>query len=256
MNSSTSSRGPPAFDRFLLDRLGGSGLLDRLAAAGVPLRRQFGGGIALGNVDAYRSSTVDPAGAARLATELNERNQPIEAISLLVDAGAHDRAIRMLVDLPESVVDTVEPARPDRFCWRAWVRPSTPSRRCCSCGPRPPSAAVVSIFPRPTSTRRWPRSAPTTAGCGAACSVEYAERLWIDGQLEGAEKAARDALADLGPGEDRTLASAHVVLAQVAASSDHRDDLQARPEEYRLAIRRGRVAASEPGLDVTGWGWR
>ena len=99
----------PGIDRRLLDRLAGAGFVERALAAGVPLRRLLTGGLDLATAASFRSAPVEPMAAAHLAVELVERERPIEAIGLLLDAGAHADAARMVMDLSESVSDTVEP---------------------------------------------------------------------------------------------------------------------------------------------------
>ena len=99
----------PGIDRRLLDRLAGPGFVERALAAGVPLRRLLTGGIDLAAAASFRSAPVEPMAAAHLAAELVERDRPIEAIGLLLDAGAHAEAARMVMELSESVTDTVEP---------------------------------------------------------------------------------------------------------------------------------------------------
>src|SRR5262245_11263193 len=99
----------PGIDRRLLDRLAGPGFVERALTAGVPLRRLLTGGLDLAAAASFRSAPVEPMAAAHLAAELVERDRPIEAIGLLLDAGAHADAARMVMDLSESVTDTVEP---------------------------------------------------------------------------------------------------------------------------------------------------
>jgi hypothetical protein len=79
----------PGIDRRLLERLAGPGFVERALAAGVPLRRHLTGGLDLATAASFRSAPVEPAAAAHLAVELVERDRPIEAIGLLLDAGAH-----------------------------------------------------------------------------------------------------------------------------------------------------------------------
>ena len=99
----------PGIDRGLLTRLGGPGFVDRALEAGVLLRRQAAAGF-----DVVAGATVPPAPVAaevsgQLASALIDRGRPVDAVGLLVDAGAHERAARELMELPESVTREVEP---------------------------------------------------------------------------------------------------------------------------------------------------
>ena len=104
----------PGIDRRLLDRLAGPGFVERALAAGVPLRRLLTGGLDLAAAASFRSAPVEPMAAAHLAVELVERDRPIEAIGLLLDAGAHAEAARMVMDLSESVDRHRRAAAPPR----------------------------------------------------------------------------------------------------------------------------------------------
>lgn len=222
-------------DRYLLDKVGGLGFFERIVAAGVPLRRMISGVIEIGNQDAYRAGAVDSAASVRLANELIARHRPIDAAGLLFDAGAHDRAARMLVELHESIVDTIEPraliavlarlgtavdADPALLILRAagWKRSGHLDR----------SSADV--------TRALELVGTTDSHLRRRISVWHADNLWMQGRLSEAEQAATEALRNVGPGEELILATAHHTLADIASSSDSREDLQRAAEEYRIAI--------------------
>ena len=98
----------PGLDERFLDKLGGPGFVERIVTAGVPLRRRIDGTIDLLNEASFRSIEIEPATALRLARELVERERHIEAVGLLLDAGAHERAAVVMTTLPQSVTDTVE----------------------------------------------------------------------------------------------------------------------------------------------------
>lgn len=223
------------FDRFLLDKLGGAGFLERVVNAGVPMRRQAAGGIALGNEQSYRTPVVDVVASGRLATELLARGRPIDAAGVLLDAGAHDRAARMLAELPESIIDTTEPRRLMALLARLGTAVED-------------DAALLLL--RGAGSKRVGRLDQASADITRAMrlversesplqrrvAVWQADQLWGQGRLRDAERLASDALVDLGPGEELTLAAAHHVLASIASSSDGRDDLQRAANEYRIAI--------------------
>lgn len=223
------------FDRFLLDKLGGAGFLERVVAAGVPMRHQAAGGVALANEESFRTPVVDGAAAGRLATELLGRGRAIEAAGVLLDAGAHERAARMLAELPESIIDTTEP----RQLMALLARLGTAVEE---------DAALLLL--RGAGSKRVGRLDQASADIARAMrlversdsplqrrvAVWHADQLWAQGRLPEAERVASDALTNLGPGEDLTLAAAHHVLASIASSSDSRDDLQRATNEYRIAI--------------------
>jgi len=65
--------------------------------------------------------------------------------------------------------------------------------------------------------------------------VEAARARLADGRREEALRAAEQALVDLGAGEEHTYARAYEVLAECAATSNARSDLQRAAECYRVA---------------------
>ena len=123
----------PGLDERFLDKLGGPGFVERIVTAGVPLRRRIDGTIDLLNEASFRSIEIEPATALRLARELVERERHIEAVGLLLDAGAHERAAAVMTTLPQSVTDTVESrtllerARPPRLDDRAGAVAAAPA---------------------------------------------------------------------------------------------------------------------------------
>jgi len=225
----------PQVDRYVLDRLGGAGFAERIVAAGVPLRRGVTGGIELGTPVAYRTPVVDAASATRFAEALAGRGHAIEAATLLIDADAHDRAGELLASMPDSALDTTEP----RSLLALLARLASLVER---------DAALLLL--RALAYRRAGQQDRSGRDLDRAFAltpehegrlrrrllVEQAHRLWTEGDAAGAEGAARGALRDIGPGEDTTLASAHVVLAEVSSSDETRDGLQRAADEYRTAI--------------------
>ena len=67
-------------------------------------------------------------------------------------------------------------------------------------------------------------------------AVEAARARLAEGRHDEAVRAAEQALVDLGDGEEQTFARAHEVLAESAATSDARADLQRAAECYRIAV--------------------
>jgi DNA-binding SARP family transcriptional activator len=65
--------------------------------------------------------------------------------------------------------------------------------------------------------------------------VEAARARLAEGRREDAVRDARKALVDLGAGEEHTYARAYQVLAESAATSNARSDLQDAAECYRIA---------------------
>lgn len=224
----------PGIDQRLLTKLGGAGFVDRALAAGVPLRRQMTGAIDLVAQAAFRTTEIDSTVAARLATALVERDRPIEAVGLLLDAGAHDRAAKVLATLPESVALTVEP--------RAMLGLLARLGSITESDPALLLARAASSYEVGRLESAGADIERATALVGAAdpalrrkVLVEAAEWLLNQGHRPEAVASAEQALRELGPGEDRTYARAHVVLAHGASTSNDRRSLQQAAEWYRVA---------------------
>jgi DNA-binding SARP family transcriptional activator len=224
----------PGIDRRLLERLAGPGFVERALAAGVPLRRLLTGGLDLATAASFRSAPVEPTAAAHLAVELVERDRPIEAIGLLLDAGAHGDAARMVMDLSESVADTVEP----RLLLGLLARLGSVTEH---------EPALLLL--RAAATRSIGRVDDAVADIDRAvelaatseprlrrrAEVEAARARVAEGRHTDAVRAAEQALVDLGVGEEHTYARAYEVLAECAATSNARPDLQRAAECYRIA---------------------
>jgi len=233
----------PATDRYLLARLGGAGFVDRAIAAGVPLRRMTVGGFELGTPEGFRSSAIGTDGALRLAAELTSRDRPVEAVSLLLDANAHEHAGRVLATLPDSILETIAP--------RTLL---TLVARLGSMVDDDPSL----LRTRAAVSTRVGRHDLALSDLGRALELaadgplrrrllaEYSEQLFFAGDAERARQHAEAALRDLGPGEDRTFAFAHTVLGEIAQAADNRDGLQQAAEEFRLAIATWEVCDERP----------
>jgi DNA-binding SARP family transcriptional activator len=220
-------------DRQMLDKLGGPGFVARAVAAGVPFRRQIAGGIELAGPAGFRAQAIDPAGAVRLAGELVNRGRPIEAVVLLLDSGAHERASTVLAELPDSIVDTIPPRTLLTLIARLGASvdsdPALLRTR----------AAISTRNGRLDLARQDLERALTVATDGQMrrrLLAEYSEQLWFGGDGAEAERVASEALRNLGPGEDRTFAFAHGVLGEVAQAADNREGLQRAAEEFRLAV--------------------
>ena len=224
----------PGLDQVVLAKLGGAGFLDRIVHAGIPLRRRASGAIELVFEQAFLSADVDPSVAGRLANSLIERGRPMDAVRLLVDAGVHDRAARLLMDAPESVTRGADPrdmltllgrlgTLADREPALLLLRASSSMRigRVDLAGADIEAAQTLASTVDPPMQRR--------------VSVEAAEWLLIQGRRNEAIKLTEEAIRDLGPGEDRTYARAHSVLADAASTSVKRSDLQRAAESYRVA---------------------
>jgi DNA-binding SARP family transcriptional activator len=224
----------PGIDRRLLDRLAGTGFVARALGAGVPLRRLLTGGLDLATAASFRSAPVEPIAAAHLAAELVERDRPIEAIGLLLDAGSHAEAARMVMELSESVADTVEPrlllALLARLGTIAEQEPALLLLR---------AAATRSIGRVDDAMadidRAVERAATGDPRLRRRAEVEAARARLAEGRQEEAARAAEQALVDLGAGEEHTYARAHQVLAECASTSNTRHELQRAAESYRVA---------------------
>ena len=224
----------PGIDRPLLEKLGGRGVIERLLAAGVPLRRHRSGGLDLAGATTFRAAPVEPVAAHRLAGELVDRQRPIDAIVLLLDAGDPERAARIIMELRESVIETEEP----RVMLGLLARLG-------DVVDRQPSLLLV----RAAATAVVGRLDDSIADIDRAVSlvgdadpvlrrrveVEAARARLNEGRIEDAVRTAERALVGIGAGEERTYARAHEVLADCHATSDNRGDLQRAAECYRIA---------------------
>jgi DNA-binding SARP family transcriptional activator len=224
----------PGIDPHLLDKLAGDGFVGRAVAVGVPLRRQVTGALDLASASAFRAAPIDAGTAGALAAELLERGRALEAVGLLLDAGDVDQATAMVLTLSESVTDTVEPRQMLSLLARL--------------GPvadREPALLLL----RASATRSLGRVDEAVADIDRAVtmaksstpplqrrvSIESARARLAEGRREQAGQIAERTLIELDDGEDRTYARVHEVLAECAATSDAREDLQRAAEHYRVA---------------------
>ena len=226
----------PGIDRRLLDRLAGPGFVERALAAGVPLRRQLTGGLDLAAAASFRSAPVEPMAAAHLAAELVERDRPIEAIGLLLDAGAPRRGRAHGHGASASRSPTPSSRGSCSACSPDWAPSPSASRRCCCCGP-PRLASIGRVDDAVADIDRAVALAADAAirALRRRVEVEAARARLAEGRREDAVRAAEQALVDLGDGEEHTYARAYEVLAECAATSDARPDLQRAAECYRVA---------------------
>ncbi|MBA3287965.1 MAG: hypothetical protein H0U21_08075 [Acidimicrobiia bacterium] len=222
-------------DRQVLESLGDDGIVVRLLDAGVPLRRQMTGELDVLTPAAYRSSPVETVAATALAHNLVERGQQLEAISLLLDAGARGEAATVLMDLSVSLADTVEPR--DLLGLLARLGAQTEQE-------------PLLLLLRANASRDVGRVADATVDIERAVElaadgpgplrrrvgIEAAKVLLDDGRREEAQRLAEEILAELPPDEGRTFAGVHELLAITAGATDSRDDLQRAAEHYSLAI--------------------
>lgn len=224
----------PDVDRSLLARLGGPGFVDRVLAAGVMLRRRAAGGFDLVASASVPTTAVEAELSARLGRALLERGRPVEATGLLLDAGEHDEAAATLMGLPESVTRYVAP----RTVLALLARLGTVTER-------EPAlllmrAAASAQIGRVDLTgvdidRAMQLAESADPAMRRRVSVEAAEWLLLQGRHADAVATVNAAINELGPGEDRTYARAHAVLADAASSSCDRAALQRAAEWYRVA---------------------
>ncbi|MDQ3469598.1 MAG: hypothetical protein M3487_07520, partial [Actinomycetota bacterium] len=224
----------PAIERPLLDRLAGDGFIERCLVAGVPLRRLVTGEIDLAMAGAFRGATLATAPAAELAGELADRGRPLEAVSLLLEAGLHDRAAQRLAGFTESFTDTVDP----RALLALLARLGTTTER------EPAllllrAAASRLLGQIDQAATDIDRAVELAAGAPAVVrhrvQVEAARARITEGRVDDAVRIAKQTLVDIGAGEERTYARAYEVLAECAATSDHRADLQRAVECWHVA---------------------
>ena len=224
----------PGIDRHLLDKLGGAGFVDRAIAAGIPLRRQVTGALDLASASAFRSGPVDPETASQLAASCSSavgRWRPSGCSS--TPASTTGRR-GMMMGLSESITDTVEPRQ--MLSLLARLGPTTD---------RQPAllllrASATEALGRVDEAGRRHRPGRgdgrrRRAGPAPARGIESARARLAHGRRDEAARIAEQTLAELGDGESRTYARAHEVLAECAATSDAREDLQRAAESYRVA---------------------
>jgi DNA-binding SARP family transcriptional activator len=222
----------PGIDTHLLERLGGTGFVRRAAAAGVPLRRQITGALDVANASVLRTVAIDPEIAATLADDMLGRERALEAIGLVLDAGDHERATAMMKGLSESVIDTVEPRPLLSLLARLG---STAEREPALLLLRAEARRAIGRVDEAIVDIDQAVMLPAGAPLRRRVAVEAARARMAEGDRKEAERIAIATLAELGDGEGRTYARAHEVLAECAATSDARDDLQTAAESFRVA---------------------
>ncbi len=224
----------PGLDRALLDRLAGPGFVDRAVDAGIPLRRPLTGGVELAMAPSFRAGPVDRSIAERLAGELFERGWTIEATNLLLDAGDHRRATQRVMELSESITDTVEPQTLLSLLGR--LGPATEREPLLLLRRATASRAIGRLD---SATRDIDRAVQLAADGDPAVrrrvAVEAARACLAEGRREEAARAANQALVEIGDGEQGTFARAYEVLAECGTTSDARHDLQRAAECHRIA---------------------
>ncbi len=224
----------PGVDQALLASLGGSGFVWRALEAGIPLRRQITGDIDVLDASFYRSQDIEAAVATRLASALAERGRPIEAAGLLLDAGAPDKAARLLMALPESATKSVEPrAMLSVLARLGTVTDSEPAlllMRANAAVPLGRFDQVMDDVDRAAALAKY-ADPPVRRRIEAA----VARTQFFRGHRDEAIALATSGLRDIGPGEEHTFARAHEVLALATAASETRDDLQLAAESFRVA---------------------
>lgn len=234
----------PALDGSVIERVGGPDAITRLVAAGAPLQRLPGGLFALSRAGdnavmlAYAQASVDPAIARELAADLLGRGETVAAVTLLLDAGLSAQAVDALASIEDSDAEAMGADTLLLLLNRL--------------------GAVVERDPRLLLLRAHGsgllgREAVATADVERAAELVAADPAASDGPVarrvaaylglrlafadrrDEALAAAERALTGIGPGEDATLARAHMVRATLAQSQDSREGLQLAAEEYRLA---------------------
>lgn len=224
----------PGLEATLLERLAGAGFVARAAAAGVPLRRQVTGALELALADEFAVNPVTANGANALADELVRAGRPVDAATILLDAGRHGAATALLADLNESVVESMEPRtmlnllarlgpatehEPTLLLWRAGAARDLGHL----------DRARVDIDRAVGLAAGAPRTVRHRV------DVEAARARLSEGNVVAAELIVEQTLRDLGPGEERTYARAYDLLGQCSAMSDRRIDLQRAVDRFQVA---------------------
>jgi DNA-binding SARP family transcriptional activator len=224
----------PGIDRVMLDRLGGPSFVHDAVAAGVPLRRQITGALELANAAAVRGMQIDSAVAGTLADDMMQRGRVVEALSLVLDAGGHQRATLMMKSLTESVAETIEP-RPmlSLLARLGSTVEHDPELLLLRAGAH---RAIGRVDEAVTDIERAVQRASTASPhVRRRVAIESARAQIAQGRIDVAERIVRDTLEALGEGEGQTFARAHQVLAECAMDSFAREDLQRAAESFRVA---------------------
>jgi DNA-binding SARP family transcriptional activator len=224
----------PGIDQVVLAELGGTEFIRRALDAGIPLRRHVSGELDVLDATFFRAHEIDAATATRVAGALAQRDRPIEAVGLLLDAAAPTAAAELLVGLPESVSKSVEPrAMLGVLARLGTVTDADPAllllraNAALALGRQDQAfgdvdrAALLAKRAEPPVRRR--------------VEAAVARTEFFRGNREQAIVLATSGLRDIGPGEEHTFARAHEVLALATAASETRDDLQMAAESFRVA---------------------
>ena len=224
----------PGVDQSLLASLGGPGFVRRALQAGIPLRRQITGDIDVLDAPFYRAHEIETATATRLASALAQRGRPLEAAGLLLDAGAPDRAARLLTSLPESVTKSVEPrAMLSVLARLGTVTDSEPALLLMRANAASPLGRLDQVIDDADRAAALAQHADPPVRRRIEAAVARTE--FFRGHRDKAIALANSGLRDIGPGEEHTFARAHEVLALATAASETRDDLQFAAESFRVA---------------------
>jgi DNA-binding SARP family transcriptional activator/tetratricopeptide (TPR) repeat protein len=224
----------PGIDRVMLDRLGGPSFVDDAVAAGVPLRRQITGALEVSNAATLRGLPIEPGVAGTLADDMMQRGRVLEAVSLMIDAGGHQRAMLMLKSLNESVVETVEPRPMLSLLARlgSTVERDPELLLLRSGAHRSIGRLDESIADIDRAVERSFAAAPQVQ---RRVAIESARARLVEGKTELAEQIIHTTLSELGEGEGRTFARAHQALAECAIDVATRDSLQQAAESLLVA---------------------
>jgi DNA-binding SARP family transcriptional activator len=224
----------PGIDQMLLASLGDVGFVWRALDAGIPLRRQVSGELDVLGAAFYRAHDIGSETATRLATALAERDRPLEAAGLLLDAGEPDKAARMLLSLPESVTKSVEPRAMLGILSRlGTVTDSEPGLLLLRANGAAQLGRLDQVVEDVDRAAALVRHADPPVRRRVEAAVARTE--FFRGRRERAIELAISGLRDIGPGEEHTFARAHEVLALATAASETRDDLQLAAESFRVA---------------------
>jgi DNA-binding SARP family transcriptional activator/tetratricopeptide (TPR) repeat protein len=225
----------PNWPRSFVD-VAESGSITRLVAAGVPLVRAPSDGLGLCWPDEFRQLSI-PADIAQAASSLLEEfQQPLLGAELLLDNGDAAGAQAVLGRMFESAVEANDARAILRVLARLGLRvDDDPNLLCLR------ATALARIGTLESAASDLDRAAdivalsPDNHRLIRRIKVEHARVILRDGRRAVADEIAQAALIDIGPGEERTYARAHEVLAECAAASEHRIELLRAERFYRTA---------------------
>lgn len=220
-----------ALTRTQSDALAGRDSLDALARTGAPVFRRSTGGFSITTPWAYAGW---PLRRSQVEALIGEIVDPLMSVELLIEAGGVDDAAGLLASVSESVT--------------AAASARTVSTVLSRLGNRVDRSPTLLLLRSQANRGRGRLDEAHQDVARAADLLEEADgplrrRIEIEtarshlesGRPDEAIAITDDVLRRLGAGEEHTFASAHEILAKLAATSDSRTSLQAAADHHATA---------------------